>query len=97
MLRSKSVEVSVVGLVALREGHYRFAVCYSMHDDEIEIRACRAIWDGSHVADVLPPFVVLPSGRRRAQVRWSESMRERIRVAVETAITAYPECREAAQ
>ncbi len=94
MLRSMPAGVRVVDLVALREDRYRFAVCLF---DEIEIHACLAIWDGCHVVAILPPFGVLPSGRRPAQIQWSESMGERIRAAVEIVIAAYSECREAAQ
>jgi len=75
------------------DGHFRFDVVLPVlcggRDSEIQIRACRATWNGNHVVYVLAPFSVLPSGRRRAQVLWSDSLRESIRAAAEFAIVAY--------
>ena len=89
--------VRIISLVRLRNDQYRFIALH----DESEVRDCCARYDGSHVSIVWPPFAwtVDPAGepRRRALVIWSPSLRERIRVAVEIAIAAYSECREAAQ
>ncbi len=87
--------VYISDLWVLDPRHFRFTAV--LFGREIEIRACLARWNGCHVVDVLPPFSVLPSGRRRAQIRWGESLCESIRVAVEIAIAADLECKEGAQ